>query len=716
MLRDLSLRASYRATWALAVVVVAALVVAEIALNAVETRRARALQDSARGYVALTEALNAEIGYVGLIHNFKNCLIRPGETRYCDAARANAAEAQRIIRRIERLGLELDLDLALAETRRMVETYGRRVDVVEAGHRAGRTIREIDETVRFDDRPAHEEIARAAKLVSGELARRIDSLNATANLRVIAGLIVGSAFLMLLFAFQAGGERRRAMLIAQANERLQTLMNTVSSGVFGLSADGRVLVVNDAGRRMLDRESEAPPFDWPDGVRFLSEETLRPLDASADPVNRAVAGLTLSREVNLMAKASEGETENRYVSISSARVGGERSAIRSVIVLEDVTEQRQQRQQIDRSQRLDALGQLTGGLAHDFNNLLATIQYSIELARLGAQPEKLDDYLAAALGAVRSGADLTRRLLAFAKRQPGMASSRQVGEAVSDLLALARPVIEERIEIAVEPADEALWVYCDQAQLENALLNLLLNSRDAVISSGVGGRIRIAARRLDAAANGTTDFVEIAVSDDGPGMSDEVRRRAVDPFFSTKASGVSSGLGLSMVYGFVKQSGGDLSIETAPGEGTVMRLVLPRGAPTERAAKSAPSRRPPFGAGEKVLLVEDESGLRLAMAEMLRALNYHVVSAVDGRAALELLEHGEAVDVLLTDIVMPGGLSGFDLAARLRQSHPELPVIYMSGYAGFTGDEMGALVAPLLQKPCSAFDLGAALRQALGRS
>ena len=357
-----------------------------------------------------------------------------------------------------------------------------------------------------------------------------------------------------------------------ASEQLRAVLDTTANGIIGLDPEGRVAVINPAARHMLGGKSEEPPFDWPRSIKFLEITDLHPLDASADPINRALAGQTLINETHLMTR--DGDDQNRYVRVSSAKVDDPSSDLRCVVALDDVSQLERNRQQAERKSRLDALGQLTGGIAHDFNNLLATILYAMQLTRADDISDRSDRVLATAIGAVERGRELTGRLLAFAKRQPGLTKSRTVDEVFTDFAGLARTAIEETVELKFVETDPGLLVHCDHGQLENALLNLTLNSRDAIMRSGRGSQIVIKARAINEVdadlilrrkdlhtyiAQGMREehaedvarsderayrYVEISVTDNGPGMSPEVKQRAIDPFFTTKDTNSGRGWGV----------------------------------------------------------------------------------------------------------------------------------------------------------------------------
>ncbi len=570
----------------------------------------------------------------------------------------------------------------------------------------------------------------------------------TPDPRVLASGVAAMALILLLsgLLFQSARARQRADSLVAENKsvssRLGAVLDAANSGIFGLSVDGRIVFANAGARHMLGGLNIELPADWPRNIRFLDSEDMTPLESSKDPVKRALAGQVIKGETAIMSRRDNSDP--RYTRISSAPLSRDVSPdIGTVIIIDDVSEQEKNRQQVERSSRLDALGQLTGGIAHDFNNLLAAIKYAIQLSTVAIDPEKRKEYNDIALKSVTRGATLTQRLLAFAKRQPGLAKSRCVDDILKELEEFMRPTIEEHIALDFVVDDPTLWVFVDVAQLENAMLNLVLNSRDAIIRSGKGNRIVVKARsvaeieadlelRNESAdtyiaqglrAEHKTDvgrkdgkayrYVEFSVTDNGPGMEDETKRRSIDPFFTTKDTNSGTGLGLSMVYGFIQQADGEMRIYSEEGHGTTIRLLLPRGSTGGRREEPVERLPAPTGNGQVILIVEDEPDLLRIMTDLVMSLGYSVKMARNGTEALGIIRSGEALDVLLTDIVMPGGIGGFALAEAARRARPGLPIVYMSGYTGISASEMGKVIAPLIQKPSPPYMLAEALEAAL---
>ena len=387
----------------------------------------------------------------------------------------------------------------------------------------------------------------------------------------------------------------------------------------------------------------------------------------------------------------------------------------------DMSEQIAQQERLNRSQRLEAIGQLTGGIAHDFNNLLTVIMGNSDaLARGLADRENLRRRAELSLEAARRAAELTAQLLAFARRQTLAPKAVEANKLVQDMHELVRRTLGAQIEIVVMPGEKLWLCKVDSTQLETALLNLALNARDAMPG---GGRLTIATsnRTIAArAANGAGDlapgdYVAIEVSDSGAGMTPEIMARAFEPFFTTKDIGKGSGLGLAMVYGFVKQSGGGVAIESAPGRGTKVTLHLPRAAESKPAAAQPPAAdgQPLPGGAETILVVEDDPAVRELVTDQLRALGYRVLVAGNGATARNILFGGENVDLLFTDVMMPGGVTGTQLAAEAEKRLPGLKILFTTGYSEVPALANARRGVALLRKPYKTRDLARTVRETL---
>ena len=351
--------------------------------------------------------------------------------------------------------------------------------------------------------------------------------------------------------------------------------------------------------------------------------------------------------------------------------------------------------QLSQSQRLESVGQLAGGVAHDFNNILAVILNYADFAREAAVDPGQRSDLAELSKAAQRGAALVKQLLLFSRRRPVDALPLDVTEVVRDTEPLLSRTIGEHIELRCELASHLPLVQIDSGQLAQVLVNLAVNARDAMSAGGV----------LTISTAPCATGVLIAVEDSGYGMPAEVARKAFDPFFTTKPPGSGSGLGLATVYGTITQAGGAVSIESVPARGTQVTIELPATRLPAQSTAGLEGPLPGAGRGETILVVEDDQQVRGVAGRILAAHGYAVIEAEGGEDALAVVAAGEHVDLLLADVVMPG-MSGVELAERLRRTQPELPVLHMSGYAdGNSGRDLSLELPELLEKPFSATDL-----------
>ena len=377
------------------------------------------------------------------------------------------------------------------------------------------------------------------------------------------------------------------------------------------------------------------------------------------------------------------------------------------------------------ARKMEAVGQLTGGIAHDFNNMLQAISGSLELIDRRIEQNRPADaarFLNSARKTVERASALTGRLLAFARRQSLQPKPVMIDSLIEGMADLFRQTVGVRVDVELH-LDDGTWpVHCDPSQVENALLNLVINARDAMPE---GGRLLIATRAVrlaeadvvgqDGARAG--EYVEILVTDTGIGMDDVTKGLAFDPFFTTKPLGQGTGLGLSQLYGFVRQSNGLIGIDSAVGRGTTVRVSLPRHQPAGTGEATLISAVAPFEGGRRdvVLLVEDEEVVRSVAAEQLRDLGYEVLEATDGAAALDLLQAGTRVDLLVTDVGLPGGLNGRQVADAARERQPDLPVLFITGFAGSVLKEQLAPGMEVIGKPFALDALTAQVQRLVPR-
>ncbi|MEQ7154837.1 ATP-binding protein [Brevundimonas aurifodinae] len=375
------------------------------------------------------------------------------------------------------------------------------------------------------------------------------------------------------------------------------------------------------------------------------------------------------------------------------------------------------------SQKMEAIGQLTGGIAHDFNNLLAGISGSLELIEKRMAEGRLagmDRYIQAAQGASRRAATLTQRLLAFSRRQTLDPKPTDVNRLVAGMEDLIRRSVGPDVRVEVEAA-AGLWAtHIDPSQLENALLNLCINSRDAMAPNG--GRLTI--RTYNVALDSSEarlrdlppgDYVKLSVTDTGGGMTPEIASKAFDPFFTTKPIGQGTGLGLSMIHGFMRQSGGQVRIETEPGQGTTITLALPRwtGSDATEDAPVAETVVEEQGQGETVLVIDDEETVRMLVVEVLEDAGYVALQAADGPAGLAIVNSDTRIDLLISDVGLPGGMNGRQVADAARTARPGLKVLFITGYAEnavVAGDTLEPWMA-VMTKPFQVAALGTRIRE-----
>ena len=418
-------------------------------------------------------------------------------------------------------------------------------------------------------------------------------------------------------------------------------------------------------------------------------------------------------------RAARAETALRLANERLETRVRERTAALETQIAEREAAQAQMRQM----QKMESVGQLTGGIAHDFNNMLAVVIGSLEMARRRvAEPERLIGFIASAEEGAKRASQLVSRLLAFSRQQPLAPRVLDINEFVAGLSELLRRTIGERVVIGTALAPGLRRCFADAIELENAILNLAVNARDAMPD---GGRLTISTNNASLDAHDVRhhpdvavgDYVQVTVEDTGSGMPSHVIERVFEPFYTTKGIGRGTGLGLSQVYGFVKQSGGHVSINSEVGRGTCIHLFLPRCAddaevedPDQESGDAAQA-----SADEVVLVVEDELGVRNVSVYALRELGYTVLEATDSRAALNLIAETPRLDLIFTDVVMPD-MTGPQLAAEARALRPDLRVVFTTGYARnvvLDDDDTDAAVLP---KPFTLRQLGAKVREALDRA
>jgi PAS domain S-box-containing protein len=518
----------------------------------------------------------------------------------------------------------------------------------------------------------------------------------------------------LLATLGRAGERwlrRRAEdRLRRVEERFKLLIEGIGDVLFLLDADLVVEYASPSVERVLGRRPE-------DVQGRPATELLLPSAAAPERGLREILeGQAPRGAFELRGAHRTGPPKTLEATVGDLRA---HPGIRGfVLTARDVTEQREVERQALQAHRLDSIGRLAGGLAHDFNNILGVVLGAAELALTEPEvPPALQHLISDIREAGEKAGRLTRQLLQFARRQPTAPKVFSLRELAADLAPLLRRLIGEDVELVLDLGDDAASVSADPSQIEQVLLNLAVNARDAMPE---GGRLAIETRllELDAEAAARRDglpagvYASLVVRDDGGGMTEEIRLRALEPFFSTKDPASGTGLGLSICFGIVRQAGGSLLIESEVGRGTRVEVILPCAAPGAEAEAGAKPGPPPVGTGETILLVEDDGEVRRVVSAMLRRLGYRVIPVAHGGEGMEILRSaGDSVNLVLSDLVMPvmGGRE-FERAARELRSGTKF--VFMSGYQREPADGAAPVVVDL-GKPFSTVELARVIRAAL---
>jgi PAS domain S-box-containing protein len=488
----------------------------------------------------------------------------------------------------------------------------------------------------------------------------------------------------------------------------RTLIERMQEGAVILTPGGTIHYCNRRFAELIHMPLEkvvGRPFaDW--------------VDAADHPALTALLSGGLER-LKLLLRANDGATTPTTVS-AIAVPGSSLSGM--CLVVTDLTERLRDQARVAeaerllrQSQKLDAIGQLTGGVAHDFNNLLMVIAGGLSLLERPGDAQRRVRIIAQMRQSTERGASLSRKLLAFSRRQPLNPEPIDLYSQISGMREILDRTLRGDIEVRTELADDLWNIKVDPAEWELVVLNLCVNARDAMPGGGV---ITISARNALQVRQGELagDFVMVSVCDTGTGMSAEVLTHIFEPFFTTKEIGKGSGLGLPQVYGFTQQSGGTITVASVIGEGTTVTLLLPRtaGPPAERAPRRVDNRERHNGRLGSILLVEDNDEVAMLVTEMLRELGFRVTRAASSLGALGALADEREIDLVFSDIVMPGTMNGMELAREVRRRRPGAPVLLTSGYAGAAVPDAEAEDIKILCKPYAIEALDVALRVALG--
>jgi signal transduction histidine kinase len=454
-------------------------------------------------------------------------------------------------------------------------------------------------------------------------------------------------------------QKMRALQSSEA--RFRRIIENNADGIVIVDEQGRIRFINPAAELLFGRSAETLVGEMFEFPVVTGENT------EIDIVQPE--GKTLVAEIRAEATSWEGETV-------------------LLVSLRDITDRQQLEEQLRQSQKMEAVGKLAGGVAHDFNNLLTVITGYSELL-LKRTPDDQEAHrkdIEQIKKASQRAASLTRQLLAFSRKQMLQPKVLNLNQIVADLGKMLRRLIGEDVELVTVLTPELGLVKADPSQIEQVIMNLVINARDAMPQ---GGRLTVETRNIHLDKGYARRYVDVepgpyvllATSDTGHGMTPEIRDRIFEPFFTTKEQGKGTGLGLATVHGIIKQSGGHIWVYSEPGQGTTFEIYLPQIEETDAAVRSSQAMIPSAEGSEIILLVEDEDLVRELAARILTRGGYRVLTASSGADALEVSQHHAGpINLLVTDIVMPGGMNGRDLAKRLTVSHPDLKVLYMSGY------------------------------------
>jgi PAS domain S-box-containing protein len=504
--------------------------------------------------------------------------------------------------------------------------------------------------------------------------------------------------------------------VGNGEGRFEALLSSAVDGILIIRQDGIIETVNRAAAKLFGYEvaefiGRNVKFLMPDQHRINHDTYLHNYTTTG---TRKIIGI--GREVT--GRRKDGSIFPMHLSVGEFTEGG---AKYFTGIIHDLTQRMEQEHALRQAQKIEAVGQLTGGVAHDFNNLLAVIIGNLEMlgdtVDLGEARVLLDE----ALKAADLGASLTARLLAFARRSPLEPQLVRLNSIVEGLSQMLERTLGTTIVLSTRLGADAWSVMADPDELQSALVNLAINARDAMPE---GGSLTIETWNFPVDGSFLAEelglnmgqYVAISISDTGGGMPDHVIERAFEPFFTTKAVGEGTGLGLSMVYGFTKQSGGEITIYSEIGKGTTVTLFLPRYQDVPQMTEQTQSHISPLaGGGGTILVVEDNDQVRRLTRQRLEALGYVVVDVPHGPAAVDLLAKGLQVDLVFTDLVMPGGMSGYEVARHVQDSYPGTRVLLTSGYAEdlMHGDKLAANNLKLLRKPYRQAALAEAVRDAM---
>ena len=469
-------------------------------------------------------------------------------------------------------------------------------------------------------------------------------------------------------------------LQAAAEERL-LLLESIEEGIFGINSIGKITFINNSALALLGYSED-------DIVGERVVRLIRRRGVNADTFIDWLNAITVCYQKGASSNAIQGEFVGKNEKVLPVRfscwpINKEGRIIGAVVSFSDITKQKEMEELLIQSQKMEAIGRITGCVSHDFNNLLTVIMGNLQfLRKLADKDSRMLDLITKIMNAARNGSDLVNRLLGFSKEQRLTLETHDVNEVLLEVKSFLGRILGEKIQFSLNLPDEECFATTDKTQLQNAILNLCVNARDAMPE---GGKLSISASKVEPGwagveGNAGAEYVELVVEDSGTGMSAEIQSQIFEPFFTTKDLSKGTGLGLSTVYGFLKQSGGNVTVSSEINKGTIFKLYVPSASPQQFTSENTPVVIQDAKYQGTILVVEDDDNVRSVAAHMLVDAGFEVVTAKDGHSGLEQFKNHPEIDLVFSDIIMPGGMTGIEMAKRILKKKPNAPILLATGY------------------------------------
>lgn len=621
------------------------------------------------------------IGYDGFIHNFKNFVLRPDNEGYLDAAINDHNRAVLTLAEIESLATGLGIEADLTAVQATLSLYRDMLETAAKAREKQMTIREIDALVRVSDLDAALSLQEFGNDILEVMQRRRELL----YIIIIGGAfsIIAAAILIAIVQSRRRQQAEHDQIMLKEQETFLLQAETIARlGRWKSNKDGS-FYCSEATAEICGLKSGYTPASIEDFWKLIPAEDGAKLRVAVNEAMQSKGQFSCMHRMML----PDGSTVN-VVDSGEVVLGGDGEVTGFVGTLQDVSQLVDMENELRQSQKMEAIGNLAGGMAHDFNNILAIILGNLELLQANSERSETTHHVETAIDATRRGADLTRNMLGFARRSHLNPRPLKANDLIRDVVNWSSRLLPATIEIETSLLAN-LWQFtADEGLAKNALLNLMLNARDAMPNGGrltlETANIRMDDEYIAVRDEGLTPgrYVAIAVSDTGSGIQANELHKVFEPFYSTKPTGKGTGLGLSMVQGFMRQSGGTVRIYSEPGVGTTLKLYFKAQERSDAPLlHTSPTRDLAQIRGKRVLLVEDNEALLSTLEEMLTGAGLDVTTALSGDIAVKVWDKDRKFDLVATDIVMPGKLQGTHLAKAIRAEDPNVPFVFMSGYA-----------------------------------